>query len=250
MPSETNTYAVEQQAGILDQAIGPYLQHGFVLRERTATSALLVRPKRYNRLAGLAFGLIFYYIYFTLFATDVTVTLELDPLGAVIRRQGKTRTRRASRKKGGVVLAVVAILAFVGIVAFGLKGLASGKGIHVCTDTNYDSSISQCLRDDGSFSVASLSTARITFATKDGSPLGGWRIGVRLQKLLVSGTYGAPNRARYIAPATATHTQTLLMNVFQDASVTPAIGTYQVHVTSSGTAGSQDLGSATFTLTP
>jgi len=247
MPSETNTYAVEQQAGILDQAIGPYLQHGFVLRERTATSALLVRPKRYNRLAGLAFGLIFYYIYFTLFATDVTVTLELDPLGAVIRRQGKTRTRRASRKKGGAVLAVVAI---VGIVAFGLQGLASGKGVHVCTDANYDSSLSQCLRDDGSFSVASLSTARITFAIKDGSPLDGWRIGVRLQKLLVSGTYGAPNRARYIAPATATHTQTLLMNVFQDASVTPAIGTYRVDVSGSGTTASRDLGSATFTLTP
>ena len=250
MPGETNTYAVEQQAGILDQTIGPYLQHGFVLRNRTATSALLVRPKRYNRLAGLAFGLIFYYIYFSLFATDVTVTLELDPLGAVIRRQGKTRTQRASRKKGGVLLAVVAILAIVGIIAIGLQGLPSGKGVHVCTDTNYDSPQSQCLRDDGSFSIASLATARITFATKDGSSFGGSRIGASLKKMQASGSYGAPNNAAYTVPATASHSHTLLLYVFQDASVSPAIGTYEVDVSGSGTTASQDLGSATFTITP
>ena len=178
------------------------------------------------------------------------MTLELDPLGAVIRRQGKTRAQRASRKKGGVVPAVVAILAIVGIVAIGLQGLPSRKGVHICTDTNYDRSLPQCLRDDGSFSIASFSTARITFATKGGSSFGGSRIGVVLKKMQASGSYGALSNATYTVPVTVSHSRRLLLYVFQDASVTPAIGTYQVDVTGSGTTASQDLRSATFTLTP
>ena len=125
MIGEPQTATVEQQIAILYHEIGRYLQHGFVPRSRTATSALLLKPRRYNRLAGLAFGLIFYYIWFALFASDIAVTLDVDPRGTVIRRQGKTRTQRASRKKGSVVLAVVAVLA---IVAFGLNGLAAVKG--------------------------------------------------------------------------------------------------------------------------
>jgi len=255
MIEDSRTCTLEQQTGLLDFAIASHIEQGFALRERTATTALLVRRRRYNRLASIATGIVPYYIYFLLFAADTSMALEVDALGRVQCRQGTIR--HARRMAVGVVLALLVAAIVVGITTFSAKEVGQQYGVHICAGVNYDSEKALCLLDDANVSLASLPLARITAASTDGSTLSGQSIRIVLKVQDTPGSYRVLNSITVTVPPAVTRSYALLSTVFQVAGVTPAAGAYLVDVTSTGTTAngiegvtSTNLGSATFTLTP
>jgi hypothetical protein len=74
----------DQLTAILDAEVAKYQRSGWVIQERTATTAQLMRPaKKYGGCARLAFGL------FLLFAPrrDEFLFIEVAPSGKVSQRQ-------------------------------------------------------------------------------------------------------------------------------------------------------------------
>ena len=118
MIEDPRTCTLEQQTGLLGFAIASHIEQDFVLRERTATTALLVRRRRYNRLASIATVIVPYYIYFILFARDTSMALEVDHLGRVQCRQGTVRHPR--RMAVGVGLALLIAMTIIGITTLSL----------------------------------------------------------------------------------------------------------------------------------
>ena len=257
MIEDPRTCTPEQQTGLLGLAIASHIEQGFVLRERTATTALLVRRRRrrYNRLASLATGIVPYYIYFLLFAADTSMVLEVDPLGRVQCRQGTIRHPR--RMAVGVVLVLLMAVIVVGIATLAVNGVRQQYGVHICAGVNYDSEKQICLLDDSSVSLASLPLAWVTAASTDGSALGGQGVKIVLKVQDTPGSYRVLNSITVPVPAAVTRGYARLSEVFQVAAVIPAAGSYRIDAYAVGVpgaaavgSGGSDLGSASFAITP
>lgn len=76
---------------ILDKEVEWYVRHGYRVTARTATTAQLVKPKRFSlilALLGLLLLIVGLVIYLLIYASmgDSTVYLSVDPEGKLHRR--------------------------------------------------------------------------------------------------------------------------------------------------------------------
>lgn len=81
----------DDRSAILDKEVRAYTGKGYQVTVRTATTAQLVKPKRFSFLIALVCLLFFivplvFYIFWYIAAKDATVYLDVDQNGKINRR--------------------------------------------------------------------------------------------------------------------------------------------------------------------